>query len=227
MKHLGFLFAVTISAGLTGCWEGVSRQVQARVLSLRGPVTWASAETSQFRPLDLKIKLGPNSIIKTADRAQISLALLPGALLQLSANSELQIEALKLTKNGDETDDGVRERVARIQLKRGAIIVSFEGTARFTIQSAHATITVTPDCLFRLQTDEHQTRLTCVRGKVWVSPHEGEPIPVGAGYVQEWPSGQIAAVAEDRPGQPATADLTKAERELLDLAAAQRYRLPF
>jgi FecR protein len=222
-----FAFLVALFAELlTGCWQGVSRHVQATVLSARGPVSWAANETSPFQPLDLRAKLDANSSVKTADRAQVDLALLPGALVQLLSNTQLRIEELKLAKNGDETEDGVQERVARVQLQRGAIRVVFEGSGRFVIAAAHITITVPPSSLFQLDTDEHKNRLTCARGKVFVSSEGGETTTVAAGSVQDWPSGQQSASIQDRRDQRMT-ELVKTERELHELEAAQRYRLPF
>ena len=98
----------------------------------------------------------------------------------------------------------MRERIARIELRRGGMIVLFEGVARFTIGTPEATITVLPSCLLRLDVDESRTRAICVRGKFYATPKNGKPVAIEAGYFREWPSERGAVfAAEDRRGVPA------------------------
>src|SRR5207245_7257031 len=91
--------------------------------------------------------------LTTPTDGAINLALIPGALTQISGDSELKIEELELTKDGNETGDAIRERIARVGFRRGGMIVLFDGFARFTIQTPQATITVLPGCLIRLDVD--------------------------------------------------------------------------
>src|SRR5229473_4437694 len=170
---------------LSGCWEGISRQVVASVLSFREESTYRSKEASDFRPIDLQTKLGPGSTLKTSSDGQLNLTLIPGALARISGDSELRIEELKLTKDGNETGDAMRERTARVELRRGAMIVLFEGFARFMIETNQCTITVLPSCLFRLDVDGSRTRLTCVRGKIYATRKPAQISAVEAGYVCE------------------------------------------
>ena len=166
--------------------------------------------------------------LKTSSDARASLILIPGALAQISGDSELKIDELKLTKDGNETGDAMRERIARIELRRGGMIVLFEGVARFTIGTPEATITVLPSCLLRLDVDESRTRAICVRGKFYATPKNGKPVAIEAGYFREWPSERGAVfAAEDRRGQTDTTTTLEAARDLQELAAAQRDRLPF
>jgi hypothetical protein len=213
---------------LSGCWEGMSRQVVATILSLRGQIVYSSRDGASFEPVSPETKLGAGSTLKTSTDGEINIALIPGALAQISNNSELKIEELRLTKDGDETGDAIRERTARVELRRGGMVVLFDGFARFTIETPQATITVLPDCLIRLDVDASRTRLTCVRGRIYAAREQGQISPVDAGYVCEWPSdhGPLPA-ADDAQGQiDATATLQVA-RELSDLEAAQRDHLPF
>jgi hypothetical protein len=225
----GFILVAVASAlALCGCWEGISRQVFASVLSLHGEVVYLSKGSTNFRPIDSRAKLNVASILRTSGDARLDLILVPGALAQVSGDSELKIDELKLTKDGDETGDAMRERIAQIELRRGGIVILFEGVARFIIETRDATIRVLPSCLLRLNVDESGTRATCVRGKFYATPKNGQIVAVDAGYFREWPSGGGAvSAAEDRRGQMDTTAALEVSRQLQELAAVQRDRLPF
>jgi len=222
------VFAVACALAQAGCWEGIPRSVSATVLSTRGEVVCLSKGSANFRPLSPDTKLGAGSVLRTSSSAQIDLVLIPGALAQVSGDSELKIEELKLRKDGNETGDAIRERIAHIELRRGGLVVLFEGVARFTIETPEATIRVLPSCLLRLDVDESEVRATCVRGKFYATPKNGQIVGVDAGYFREWPSehGAVSA-AEDRRSQIDTTATLETGRELQEIAAAQRDRLPF
>lgn len=228
MPRIFFVVALISALALSGCWEGISREVLATVLSTRGEIVASSKEPANFRRVDPETKLGAGSVLRTSSGAQVDLLLVPGVLAQVSGNSELKIEELNLTKDGNETGDAIRERVARMELRRGRMVVLFEGFARFTIETREATIRVLPSCLLRLDVDQNGTRATCVRGKLYATPQNGQPVSIDAGYFREWPSerGAISA-AEDARGQTDTMSTVEAARELQELAGAQRDRLPF
>jgi FecR protein len=225
----GFVVVAVASAlAQAGCWEGTTRSISATVLSTRGEVVCLSKESTNFRPVTPEVKLSADSILKTSSGARANLVLIPGALAQVSGDSELKINELKLRKDGNETGDAIRERIARIELHRGGIVVLFEGFARVTIETPQATISVLPSCLLRLDVDERGTRATCVRGKFYATPKNGPVVAVDAGYFHEWPSERNAVSAvEDRRSQMDTTATLEAARELQELAAAQRDRLPF
>ena len=223
-----FSFVLLLGGLLTGCWEGISRQVLATVLSLHGEVVYLSKGSTNFRPANSQAKLSAGAVLKTSSGARANLVLIPGALAQVSGDSELKINELKLRKDGNETGDAMRERIARVELRRGGMVVLFEGVARFTIETREATIRVLPSCLLRLDVDESGTRATCVSGKFYATPKNGQVVEVDAGYFREWPSERGAVSAtEDRRGQTDTTATLEAARELQELAVAQRYRLPF
>lgn len=228
MPRIFVVLTLAFAFSLVGCWEGMIRSIFATVLSTQGEVVCVSKDSTNFRPVTPEVKLSAGSILKTSSGARANLVLIPGALAQVSGDSELKIDELKLRKDGNETGDSIRERIARIELRRGGVVVLFEGFARFMIETPDATISVLPSCLLRLDVDEHGTRATCMRGKFYATPKNGQIVAVDAGYFREWPSerGAVSA-AEDRRGQTDTTATLEAARELQELAAAQRDRLPF
>jgi hypothetical protein len=228
MSRVCYISVLVCALALGSCWEGTSRQVLASVLSLREESTYNSKEANDFRPIDLQTKLGPGSTLKTSNDGQLNMILIPGALARISGDSELRIEELKLTKDGNETGDAMRERTVRVELRRGAVTVLFEGFARLTIETNQCTITVLPSCLFRLDVNGSRTRLTCVRGKIYAARNPAQISAVGAGYVCEWPSDRGAVpAAGDAQGEIDTTETLQAGRELRDLEAARRDHLPF
>ncbi|SRR6266404_1667572 len=227
-----FSFAV-FCASLTGCWQGVSRGVLATVLSVRGQALCGTEGRNDFYPITAQTNPGAGCILRTFDDARVDLALLPGALVQIPGNSELKIEELSLTKDGNETGDGVGKRVVRIQLNRGKIIALFqqsdENATRFSVSTRQATISSDQNCLFQIQVEDTKTRLTCARGKVSASQGDHQMSVIEAGYFQEWPSNSSAVMstADDARGQIDVTDALEAERELRQLQPERRARRPF
>ena len=232
MFRAAFLICVVSSAALmTGCWTGVSRQVLATVLSVQGEVVYQMEGRDRFGSLTLQTNPGPGSLLRTAADAQANLALVPGALLQISGNSELKIEELLLGKDGNETQDGMRKRAARVRLNRGSIDIVYErrdeSELRFSVSTLAVTISADEDCVCQVRVQNEKTRVTCVRGKAYASTGNSEPSIIKAGYFQEWPSGAIASAADDARAQIDVTDAVKAERDLQELQSRRLDRPPF
>jgi len=165
-----------------------------------------------------------NRMLKThqpGNGRSIDLALIPAALAQVSGNSEIKIEQLRIVKDGNQTDGGMRDRSARIQLSQGKITVllsrSDKSASQFFINSRHVTISADSDCLFRVLTDDTTTRITCARGKIYASAGAQPPVAIGAGYFQQWPS--------TRPEPVAAADDETAQIDITDsLEIGNRWR---
>ena len=227
MPRALFVFAITSTLALGGCWEGVTREILATLLSVHGEVVDLSNTSGDRHTIDSASRLGAGSILATSSDARADLMLIPGALIRLLGESEFKIEQLELTKDGNETGDAMRERVARVELERGGIIVLFEGFAKFTIDTPKVTINVLPSCLLRVDVDPNRTRVTCVRGKVSVAAKNGEMTTVDGGSFREWPSkGVTISLAEDSQAQKDTAAALQVARELQELEAAHRDQLP-
>lgn len=234
MRHvvLVVLFA-SIGQLLNGCGQGVSREVLATVLSTRGQVVCGNEKTNDFHPLKSETEPGGGDTLRTFDGAQLSLVLVPGAIVQMDSNSKLKIQELRLRKDGNETDDGMRSRIARIQLNRGSIDIVFqrgdESEIRFVINAGEVTVSATEDCTFQVQVQMRRGRVTCARGKVFTQLANSAASPVKGGYFLEWADNGATtfSVVDDARAQSDTADLLKAEAELRDLESTQHQRRPF
>jgi hypothetical protein len=217
-----------------GCREAITRQVAATVLSLHDSVIFQSHTQSDFRRVTLQTRLPCGSRVKTLDDGWLDVGVLSGMLAQVSSKSEITIEELNITKDGNDTGDAMRNRVASIRLNQGQItvLVIRRGNAgsRLLVHTDLATVVADSDCLFRVQTDSAKTRVTCVLGKINASPNARRTIAIEAGYFQEWPSSGHAkptAATDDAAAQMDIADSLEIENQLRGLQSDWQRRRPF
>jgi hypothetical protein len=208
-----------------GCSKGITRSTVAFVLLVRGDVVFGNAERNDFQPVTSKSKIHVGDIVRTSDGASINLALIPGAFVQLSGNSEIKIEKLTLTKDGNDTAEHILDRGAWIRLNRGRIVCSFSQSdktaSEFGITTGQITLRPDSDCLFSVWTDGTTSRATCGRGEVSASADVQPPLKIAAGYFSQRPTASkepIAASSDARAQMDITIALN-AERELMDQAA--------
>ena len=215
---LCFLFA-------TGCSKGITRATVATVFFVRGNVVFGSTQRNSFQPVTAESKIHDGDTVRTSAGASINLALIPGAFVQVSANSEIKIEELKLTKDGNETAGGMLDRRARIRLNHGAIVGLFSQSAtsvsHFYIIATQVTLRPDSDCLFSVWSDGTRTRATCGRGEVNASAAAEPPVKIAAGYFYQWPttSKEPVAATSDAGAQMDIKTALDVEPELLDQAA--------
>jgi hypothetical protein len=216
-----------------GCSKGITRATAATVFFVRGNVVFGNAERNDFQPVTSKSKIHGGDIVRTSDGASINLALIPGAFVQVSGNSEIQIEDLRLTKDGNETAGGMLDRRAWIRLNRGRIVSLFsqsdKNASEFRVTTGQVTLRPDSDCLFSVWTDGITTRATCGRGEVSTSADAQPPLKIADGYFSQWPTASkepIAATA-DAGAQMDIKTALDVEPELLDQAAGWRNRPAF
>ena len=233
MRFPAIAFLVALCCELiNGCSKDITRRTVVTVFSVKGDVTFGTADQNSFQRVTRESRIQEGSIVRTSDGALLDLGLIAPALAQVSSNSEIQIEELRISKDGNQTRGGMRGRSARIQLSRGKITVLVSGRdqsrTQFAISTPAVRVTVDSDCLFRVQRDDRTTRVTCVRGKVYAAVAAQPPIAIGAGYFQRWPSTRPEPVAatEDAAAQMDIMDSLGIENELLELDAGWRDRRP-
>ena len=219
------VLALCVCLLANGCSKGITRSTVAIVFSVKGNVVFGSAERNNFQPVTPKSRIQAGDIVRTSDGASINLALIAGAFVQLAGNSEIKIEDLRLTKDGNDTAERMLSRRAWIRLNRGRIICSFSQSDKtasdFGITTSQLTVRPASDCLFSIWTDGTTSRATCERGEVNASVDTQPPLKIAAGYFCQWPTaskGPIAASTDPR----AQIDITTAlgiEPELMDQAA--------
>ena len=216
-----------------GCSKGITRSTAATVFFVRGHVVFGNAERNDFQTVMSKSKIQAGDIVRTSDGASINLALIPGAFVQVSGNSEIKIEDLKLTKDGNETAGGILDRHGSIRLNRGRIVSLFShsdtSASEFDIKTSQVTLRPDSDCLFCVWTDGATSRVTCGRGEVSASAEAQPPLKIAAGYFSQWPtaSKEPSAATADAVAQMDLKTALDVEPELLDQAAGWQNRRVF
>jgi len=216
-----------------GCSKGITRGTAATVFFVRGNVVFGNAERNDFQPVTSKSKIHAGDTVRTSDGASINLALIPGAFIQLSENSEIKMEDLSLTKDGNETAGGVLDRRASIRLNRGRIVSLFShsdrGASEFSVTTGQVMLKPDSDCLFSLWSDGTTSRITCGRGEVSASADAQPSVKIVAGYFSQWPTASKEPVAAitDAGAQLDVKTALDVEPELLDQAAGWQNRRVF
>lgn len=204
----------------SGCWEGITRQTLATILSVEGPAAISRNVRGQFDPLQSGAHPGAGNVIETSASSRVAVALLPNILFQLGPNSRLEIVRLALTKDGNETGDGMRGRYAEVKLLAGRMFVSQvwgEATVRFTVATPHGELVTTSNALYCLESDEQKTRVTCISGTVGFRPSESATATrVPAGFLGEWPSqaSSVVAAQTEARGQDDLQEALEVEQKL-------------
>jgi len=219
------VLALSVSLLGKGCSKEITRSTVAVVFSVKGKVVFGHSERNDFQPVTPKSRIEAGDVVRTSDGASINLALISGVFVQLTENSEIKIEDLRLTKDGNDTADRMVNRRAWIRLNSGRIVCSFSQSDKtasdFGIATGQMTLRPASDCLFSIWTDGTTSRATCERGEVNASADAQPPLKISAGYFSQWPTASkepIAASADAR----AQMDITTAlgvEPELMDQAA--------
>ena len=235
MRHVSFSAVLALCFCLfgNGCSKGITRETAATVFFAKGNVVFGNAERNNFQPVTSKSKIRAGETVRTSDNGSISLALMPGAFVQLFGDSEIKIQDLRLTKDGNETAGGVLDRHASIRLNRGRIVSLFShgdtGASQFNITTSQVTLSSDSDCLFSLWTDGKTTRVTCGRGEVTTSADTQPPEKIAAGNFYQWPTASKApnAATADASAQIDIKTALDAEAQLLDQAAGWQNRPVF
>ena len=216
-----------------GCSKGISRATAAAVFSVKGRVVFGKAQLNDFQPVAVNSRIHSGDTVQSPGGALIDLALIPAALARLSGDSEIKIDELSITKDGNETTGGMRDRTARIRLNRGRVVLLFiptDGSAsQFAVTAGRLTVKPDSDCLFCVWTDGKTTRLTCAKGKVNASAGTQPPVTIAAGYFQEWPTTRNAPApaTEDASAQIDITESLEAEQRLQNEASAWQNHRPF
>src|SRR5262249_53173781 len=105
MRFVSFSSALALCVCLlgNGCSKEITRSTVTVVFFVKGNVVFGNAERNDFQPVTPKSKIHSGDAVRTSEGASINLGLIPGAFIHLSGNSEIKIEDLKLTKDGNET----------------------------------------------------------------------------------------------------------------------------
>src|SRR5438105_7265213 len=98
---LCFFGPITWGLALGSCGQVVSREAEAVVLSLDGPASVTHARNSRVESIQTHSHLTVGDLIKVSGAGEAHLQIVPGILGCVKANSDLQIEELRVDKDGN------------------------------------------------------------------------------------------------------------------------------
>jgi hypothetical protein len=233
MRHPLIALSIAICSLLANsCSKSITRATAATVFSIKGKVVFGDAQRSDYQPVTPKSRIHDGDTVQSSAGASLNLALIPGALTQVCGDSEINIEELRITKDGNETAGGMRDRTARIGLSRGKIIILFSPSdnspAQFVIKARELTIKPDSDGLFCVRTDGTKTRVTCAKGKVNASTDGQSAVTITAGYFQQWPTARKEPIpaADDATAQIDITESLEAGERLEDQSSRWLNRRP-
>jgi hypothetical protein len=197
---LGFL--------LSACDGGAEHAVLGSVFEVEGTAfVGKGAEAGRSPPLRAGGHFAEGDEIRVLADSSATLCLTPGIYLHCFGPSLLQMERLRVSKDGDETGDAMKLRVATVRLKEGRIhaFLPLAGSARTELKintETTGTIIANPDSLFSVVSKGDAIRVLCIRGELTWSKAAG---PISAGFYCDWKFGgatpEILPAAEDAAAQ--------------------------
>ena len=175
---------------LASCRPLFQRQVSSAVLSLEGSAE-GTLEKKTFR-LTPNDWVHPGEKIATAPGSRLDVMILPGILVELGGETEIEITQLRIARDGDETIRPMTAREGSLRLLRGTLVASVgqsQMRSRIFIQTTAGDLTAFDLRTFKIQFDGDRARLMSIRGKVTFKPAGGgAPVKINAGYFAEWPA---------------------------------------
>jgi len=190
------LCAVALLA-LASCRPTFQREVSSAVLAHEGPAEGTFAgKKSDLAPNEWLL---PGTRIATGPEGRLDLMLLPGILVELAGETEIEITRLRFARDGDETIRPMRAREASLRLVRGTLFVAVgqsQMRSRIFIQTPAGDLTAFDLRTFKIEVDGERARAMTVRGKINFKPAGGgAPVNMSAGYFAEFPSSDPAPQA--------------------------------
>ncbi len=206
----------------SSCGPHFQREVSSAVLALEGPAEGTSQ--GQSRRLTTDDWLLPGTKIATAPGSRLDLMLLPGILVELAGDTEIEITRLRFARDGDETIGPMKAREGSIRLRRGTLVVAVgqaQRRSRIFIQTPAGDLTAFDLRTFKLEVNGDRTRALVVRGRVNFKPTGGgAPVNMDAGYFAEFPSSDPApraAAQSDAAAQAEVRRILRVEKRLFRL----------
>lgn len=164
---------------LTACRPFFQRQVSGRVLALEGAGhgmingTRIALTSAAF--------VHPGETVTSSKGARLDLMLLPGVLVELAGEAEIEILQLRLVRDGDETIHPMIARDARVRLRRGTLIASVgqaQTDSYLFVETPTGTLVAGPERIFKVVVSGNKAEVLSVRGEVGIQP-AGAEIPAG------------------------------------------------
>ena len=199
-RSVALVLCATLAVCLCGCEPAITRSVEAVVLATEGNVSSTSSSSAPALDVAAGAHAATGASLLTGADSQVALSLVPGARINLEAQSELRLALVKITKNGNRVQEAM-EREVKLILKNGAFVASvqFESDGPgVSIDTPSGNVSTRQPALFRVEVRNQITRVTCARGSVFFQPQgETTRVSLQAPEAREWPVQEREAIPAD------------------------------
>jgi hypothetical protein len=217
---------------LASCRPLFHRQVSGVVLAVQG-VARAKANGQTFR-LTTESHIFPETTIELPAKSQLDLMLLPGILVELAGESEIEITELLLSRDGDETIRPMKSREATLRLTRGTLCISVGRAptgSRLRVITPAGTVIAGSGRACKVTVRGEKARIVSIEAEASFAPADGSArIKVGPGFSLAWPGATRVPEAAAEAGPDGQEELAKASQDdvrLLSLATEHEGFIPW
>jgi hypothetical protein len=224
-----WLCALLLGFLLSTCSRNDGESVLGSVFQVHGTaVASKRTEADRPRPLSAGSQFAAGDDIRFLADSSGTLCLTPGIYLRCFGPSRLQIEDLRVSKDGDETGNAMKSRLATIRLGEGRIhaFLPSAGSARPELKitsEAAGTIIANSDSLFSVVPTSESIRVLCIRGELNWSKAAGSIV---AGFYCDWKfkgaTPEILPASEDAAAQREVIAALDSAQHIEELETAAR-----
>jgi hypothetical protein len=202
---------------LLGCGPPNDQPVLGSVFRIEGSGTISErADSSNARALSREERFGAGDQIRVGDDGVAVLCLTPGIYLRCFKETYVRIEALTVSKDGNETGNAMNTRRASVRFEegRGHFFLPAAGSSRadVRIDSRRGTLSARAGSLFSITLKGDSMRVLCARGELNWSGSAAGVTTIGAGYFSD--RGSDAGGTRD---PSSAADDASAQEEIIAL----------
>ena len=186
---------------LAACDHGVTRETQAVVFSVDGTASVTHAGNGRTEPIQVHSHLSVGDLVKTSMGGKLRLQVVPGILSEIKADSESEIEALQVTKDGNAMVNAMLLRKAWLRFTRGTMDTVVEkkdaAGATLTVDTPLGAVNARGECAFRITINDGKARVLCLRGTMQVQPGRSGSGSLQAGFYRDLARGADATKRAD------------------------------
>jgi hypothetical protein len=180
---------IALSVWLAACGHGVTRETQAVVLSVDGTASVTHARIGQTGPIEVHSHLSVGDLLKTGNGGRLRLQVVPGILSEIKADSECEVEALHVAKDGNAMVNAMLRRKAQLRFMRGVMDAVVEkkdaAGATLIIDTPFGAVNAPGECAFRIAINGEMARVLCLRGTMQVQPAGSGSGSLEAGFYRD------------------------------------------
>jgi hypothetical protein len=217
---------------LLGCGPPADQPVLGTIFQLEGTVIIGDTTQSPTkRPTGRGDTVAAGDEIRVGRKSSAVLCLTPGIYLRCFEETHLRIEALTVSKDGDETANAMNGRRAAVRFEEGRIDFSLPAAGPsqtiLRIDSPNGALSAKAGSLFSITVKDESMRIVCARGEVSSIEADSAATTVGAGYFWETqrepdPPSKPGLVADDATAQAEIMRLLESAEVITELEDAAR-----